>query len=144
MNKHQLQLLIYLSALLLSASVFFPLVQVPVYGVVSYYRAAEVESCLIIFFALSAPALILIGKNRWCFICAIGIWGVLLFPAIKSHIESKTSSTLQQAGNQFASAMQSIRTDFFLDITEFSWGGFVFLLALLLFTASSIRYQFKF
>jgi len=39
--------------------------------------------------------------------------------------------------------MADFTADLFLNITDFHWGGLVFLLALLAFTLSSVLYQWK-
>ena len=143
MTKHKLQFLIYLSALLLSVSVFLPLTSFPVYGEVSYYRIARLESWLVIGFALSSPGLILAGKEKWSILSLLGVWSVLLFPAAREALQSSNASALERIGNNVTAAMSDFSTDLFLKIAEFHWGGFVFLAALLLFSSGSILYCFK-
>jgi len=143
MSKTKLQLVIYLSALLLTAGVFLPLTSFPVYGEVSYYRIARYESWGVIFLALSSPALILTGKEKWHFLSPLGIWLVLLFPAIRSYIESKNQTVLGQIGNELSNAMVEFTSDFFLNIADFHWGGIVFVIALFIFTCCSLVYAFK-
>lgn len=143
MTRYRLQLMIYLSALLLALGVFLPLTSMPVIGEVSYFRAANVEACLVVIFALCAPALMLSGKQRLCLLPVIGVWGVLLFPALRDALRSRNASSLQQLGNGVSSAMSDFTADLFLNIADFHWGGLVFLLALLAFTLSSVLYQLK-
>ena len=143
MTRHKLQLLIYLSALLLSVSVFLPLTSFPIYGEVSYYRVAQLESWLVIFFALSSPGLILAGKGQWNLFSLLSIWSVLLFPAIREALQSTNSATLGRFGNEVSAAMSDFSTNLFLNMADFHWGGYVFLVALVLFTSSSIFYFFS-
>jgi CBS-domain-containing membrane protein len=142
-SKNQLQLTIYVSALLLAMGVFLPLTSLPVAGDVSYYRIARVESWLVVVFALLAPALILGGKTRWAVLAPVGVWAVLLFPAIRSTFESANDTALSRLGNQVTSAMVDFSADLFLNIADFEWGGLVFILALFFFTLSGIIYRFK-
>jgi hypothetical protein len=143
MTRYRLQIIIYLSALLLALGVFLPLTTMPLIGEVSYFRGANVEACLVVIFALCAPALMLSGKQRLCLLPVIGVWGVLLFPAFRDFLRSRNASSLQQLGNGVSSAMADFTADLFLNITDFHWGGLVFLLALLAFTLSSVLYQWK-
>jgi len=143
MTKHQLQMAIYLFALLLSVSVTLPLTSFPVYGEVSYYRIAQLEAWLVIAFSLSAPALILGGKGKWSMLSPLGVWLVLFFPALRSYFESSSSTVLGRLGDDISTAMVDFTADFFLNITEFHWGGLVFLFALMLFTVSNLLYRLK-
>jgi hypothetical protein len=143
MTRYKLQLLIYLSALLLSVSVFLPLTSVPIEGQVSYYRVAQLESWLVIGFALSSPGLILAGKEKWNILSLLGVWSVLLFPAAKDALQSSNASTPERIGNDVSAAMSDFSTNLFLNMADFHWGGFVFFAALILFTSGSIRYFFK-
>ena len=143
MSKTNLQLAIYFSALTLTIGVFLPLTSFPVYGEVNYYRVARIESWLVIILALSSPGLILAGKEKWQFLSPIGIWLVLLFPAIRSYFETSNQTVLGQLGSELSSAMVEFSSDFFLNIAEFHWGGMVFLVALIVFTIAGAVYPFK-
>ena len=142
-GKNQLQLIFYCSALLLSVSMFLPLTSFPVVGDVSYYRIAQTEAWIVIAFALASPALILGGKEKWAVLSVVGVWGVLLYPALESMLESTNDSVLGKLGNQVTSAMSDFAADLFLNITDFHWGGFVFLLALASFTLCGILYRIR-
>ena len=143
MTRHQLQLALYIGALLLTVGLFLPLTSFPVYGEVSYYRIARYESWLIIGLALASPALILGGKEKWHFLSPLGIWLVILFPAIRSYFESSNQTVLGQLGSEISSAMVDFTADFFLNIADFHWGSLVFLFALFIFTTLSVIYAFK-
>lgn len=143
MRKNTLQLLIYLSAILLSAGVFLPLATFPVYGDASYYRIAEIESWLVIGFAMTCPALILSGKEKSAILSPVAVWIVLLYPAIKSYLESTNDSVISQLGSQVSSAMADFASNLFLNISEYHWGGFIFLFALFTFTLSNVVYRIK-
>ena len=143
-TKHRLQLVIYLSSLLLAAGLFLPLTSFPVYGEVSYYRIAQIESWLIIGFALGTPALILAGKEKWGILTVFCVWGVLLYPKAREIHEASSRTVLRRLGNELSSAMVEFSADFFLNIARFHWGGLMLVFALLAFTLSSIYYRWKF
>lgn len=139
--KYKLQVLIYLSSLMLAAGLFLPLTSFPVYGVASYYRIAEIESWMIIAFTLIAPGLILAGKEKWSILSVLGVWGVLLYPAIRHHFQSSNDTVLNRMGSELTSAMVDFSADLFFNIAEFHWGGFVLLTGLLVFTSAGILYR---
>ena len=143
MNRNMLQVAIYLSALGLSAGMFLPLTSFPVYGEVSYYRIAPVEAVLVVVLALAAPALILAGLGRVSIVSPVGVWLVLLFPAIEDVLRERNSNALQQLGDGVTSAMTDFSTDLFMNIAEFHWGGLVFLVSLLVFTLTGLLYLFR-
>jgi len=143
LGKNKLQLLIYLSAILLSAGVFLPLASFPVYGEASYYRIAEIEAWLVIVFALTGPALILGGKEKLAILSPVAVWTVLLYPSLRSYFETTNDTVLKQLGNQLSSAMVDFASNLFLNINDFHWGGFVFLSALIVFSFSNVIYRIK-
>jgi hypothetical protein len=111
---------------MLAIGVFLPLTELPAYGAVSYNKISPIESYLVVLFALSGPVFIFLNKTNFLKFSPIGAWLVLLFPAIKSLSKSGDSSLLDFAGNLF------------LNIFEFGWGGFIFLLGLIVFSISSV------
>ncbi len=143
MSKHKLQLAIYLSAILFSGSVFLPLATFPVYGDASYYRIAEIEAWLVIVFSMTAPGFILYGKEKLAIISPVSVWGVLFYPNLRSALESKNNSLLNQLGSSVNSSMSDFAANLFFNISDYHWGGFVFLFGLLCFTASNFFYRIK-
>ena len=143
MNNKQIDLTLYVSAVALALAVFLPLTALPVYGNVSYNGIADIESYLVILCALSGPALLFAGKQKLAFLSPLGVWLVLLFPAIQSLSEAEDTSLLGRMGNQAASVAQEYAADLFMNIGNFSWGGYVLLISLLVFTCSSILRSLK-
>jgi hypothetical protein len=68
---------------------------------------------------------------------------VLFSPALQEMLSARNNNALQQFGDGVTSAMADFSTDLFLNITEFNWGGYAFLTALLVFTAASALYQLR-
>ena len=144
MKKNKLNAAIYVSTILLITGVFLPLASLPVYGDITYNKIAEMESYLVILFALSAPVLLFAGKPKLVIFSPVGVWLVLLFPALKSLFKAEEEkSFLGEIANKATSVMQDFAKDLFLNITDFSWGGFVFLLGLIIFTISCLIRSFK-
>ncbi len=139
LRNNKLNNAIYISAILLIAGVFLPLASLPVYGDITYNRIAEVESYLVILFAITAPILLIISKPKLLFISPTGVWVVLLFPAIKSIFKTEEQrGFFGELADKATSVMQDFAADLFMNITDFSWGGYVFLLGLVIFTVSCL------
>ena len=138
MTKKNLELAVYISAAMLAIGVFLPLTELPGYGAVSYNKISSIESYLVVLFALSGPILIFLSKIKLLKFSPIGAWLVLLFPAIKSLSKSGDSSLLDKAVSEASSVMQDFAGNLFLNIFEFGWGGFVFLIGLIVFSISSV------
>ncbi|MCP4494781.1 MAG: hypothetical protein GY820_46880 [Gammaproteobacteria bacterium] len=129
---------IYISALLLAVGVFLPLTKLPIYGEVTLHRVAEIESYLVIAFAISAPLFLIAGQPKLIKLAVIGVWVTLLFPALKGLFESGDGGFLGKLGDKASSAMNDFAADLFLNIADFHWGGIIFLSGLVLFTASCL------
>ncbi len=134
---------LYISALLLAVGVFLPLTILPIYGEATYHRVAEMESYIVIALAISAPLFLVAGQPKLIKFSVIGIWITLLFPALKSLFESSDGGFFGELGDKASSAMNDFAADLFLNITDFHWGGIVFLLGLVFFTASGLLKSLK-
>jgi hypothetical protein len=138
MTQKNLELAVYISAVMLAIGVFLPITELPAYGEVSYNRISSIESYLVVLFALSGPAFIFLDKIKLLKFSPLGAWLVLLFPAIKSLFKSGDSSFIGEAVSEASSVMQDFAGNLFLNIFDFSWGGFVFLIGLIVFSISSV------
>ncbi|MBT4161706.1 MAG: hypothetical protein HOC70_14290 [Gammaproteobacteria bacterium] len=143
MGPKIIDIAIYATAALLAVSVFLPITSLPVIGDVSYNRVADIESYLVILFCVSAPILLFLDKAKFVVASAAGVWLTLLFPAIRDLFKSDDGGFLSKAVDKASGAMQDFAADLFLNIADFSWGGYVFLIALLGFTAACIIRAFK-
>ncbi len=143
MKKQTLDMLIYVSAVMLAVGVFLPLTSLAVIGDVSYNRIAQLESYIVILFAVSAPAFVFIKQTKFTLGSVIGVWITLLLPAIQSLLKSPDNSALGKLTSKAAGKMQEYAADLFLNVFDFSWGGYIFLAGLLLFTYAGIMRALK-
>ena len=135
---------LYVSSVMLAFGVFLPLTNIPIYGEVSYHRIAKFEAYLVVMFALAAPLMSLLKQDRRLFIAPLGVWAVLLFPAIKSVLTPKGSRNMFSGITDSASrVMGEFAARLFLNITEFKWGGLVFIAGLLLFSVVCVLKTLK-
>ena len=142
MNNKQLDVWVYLTGILVAFSVWLPLASLPVIGEVSYHLIAEREANIVIAFCLLTPVLLLLGKSRLVILPLTCMWITLIFPAIKQFIKSD-EGFLSQTTGQANRIMQEFSTDLFIHVTEFSWGGYVFLSALVGFTITCVLRSFR-
>ena len=138
MTRKQLNYAIYLSSLMLIAGVFLPLTRLPFYGNVSYHRIAGLESYLIILFALAAPVMLIMQQHRLMKFAPAGVWLALLLPVVKGLFKSNDTGFFGKISASASSAMQDFAADFFMNIADFHWGGFVLLIGLFIFTISCL------
>jgi hypothetical protein len=109
---------------------------------VSYHQVAEREANIVIAFCLVNPILLLLGKSRLVILPLTGVWVTLLFPAIKQLLKSD-EGFFSQATGQANRITQEFAADLFMNVTEFSWGGYVFLAALVGFTITCALRAFR-
>lgn len=142
-KKSNLNMMLYVSSVMLAVGVFLPLTSFAIIGDVSYNRAAETESYLVVLFAILAVVFQLAKQTKFIFVSVVGVWVTLLFPAIQGLFEADNTSALGKLSSKASGAMQDFAADLFLNIFEFSWGGFVFLAGLIIFTVVGISRAMK-
>jgi len=131
-------------AVLFIIGLFLPLTSFPVIGDVTYYRVDNTSAIITLILAAAAPILIFLNKKKFTALPAIGVWIVLLWPAIKNiGSGSDDGGLLGDLVGKATDPLASFAKDLFLNINEFSWGGFVLLLGLLVLTVGSILTSLK-
>ena len=142
MNNRQLDVSVYLTGLLVAFSILLPIASLPLLGEVSYYQVAEREARIVIALCLVTPILLFLDRSKLVFLPVTGIWLTLLFPAIEQLLK-RDDGFFAQATGQANRIMQEFAADLFMNVTEFSWGGYVFLAALAGFTITSLMRTFR-
>ena len=142
MNNKQLDVWVYLTGILVAFSVLLPITSLPILGEVSYHLIAEREANIVIAFCLVTPIFLLLGKSKLVILPLAGVWITLLFPTIEQLLKSE-EGFFSQATEQANRIMQEFAADLFMNVTEFSWGGYVFLAALAGFTITCTMKAFR-
>ncbi len=139
MRRSDVDMTIYISAIAVAVGVFLPLTRLPFYGIVSYNRIAEVESLLVMVFAISAPSLLLLKKKQYLLYPPLAIWLTLLYPTILGRLTAKKGGNFfDRIGMHASSTLDDFKTDLLLNVSDFRWGGLILLLGLLAFTAGCV------
>ena len=142
MNNKKLDVWVYLTGILVAFSVLLPITSLPVMGEVSYLQVAEREANIIIALCLVNPIFLLLGKSRLVILPLTGVWVTLLFPAIKQLLKRHEGGGSQVTG-QVNRITQEFAADLFMNVAEFSWGVYVFLVALVGFTITCALRAFR-
>jgi len=74
MNNKNLEIAVYIYTIMVAGGVFLPLASLSVVGDISYNRVADVESYLVIAFALSTPVLVFMGQQKYA-ILSLPVFG---------------------------------------------------------------------
>lgn len=143
MSSKTIDIIVYVSAAALAASVFLPLTHIPIVGEVSYHRVAEIEAYIVVSCCIVAMGLLIAGMRRLSFLAPIGVWITLFFPAVRNAMSSDDGGLFSDVKDKATGIMQEFAADLFLNVTEFGWGGFVFLIALIVFTLVSVLRSIK-
>ena len=108
--------LVFLGALLFIIGVFLPLASIPVVGDISYYRVDNMSAIIV----------------------------VLLWPALKNMGGgSDDGGMLGDLMGKATDPLADFASKLFTNINDFSWGGFIFLIGLLVLTAGGIMTTLK-
>ncbi|MGK0298433.1 MAG: hypothetical protein ACI9XC_002055 [Gammaproteobacteria bacterium] len=129
---------------MVAAGVFLPLASIPIYGDITYNRIASLESYIVIFLAIIVVMLIFMSKSKMSIFPVAGIWLTLLFPAIKSVLKQQEDKGIfSKFASKVTDPLKDFAVNFITNITEFSWGGYVFMVGLFILTLSSILLVIK-
>lgn len=142
-RNHQIT---YIGTFLFVLGVFLPLASLPVIGDISYYRLDNASAIIAVLLAASAPVLIIMKKAALTFVSAIAVWVVLLWPALKNIGGGGSDDSGGLLGDLMGKATDPLADfagDLFMNINEFSWGGFIFLIGLLVLTAGCVMTTLK-
>lgn len=136
--KKLLESAIYAAAAILAVSVFLPLTKLAIVGDVSYHEIASTESYIVILLALSAPVFIFIKQAKFVLASVIGVWITLFLPWVKQFFSSSDDTLMGKISGKSAEIMNDFAAELFLNIGRYEWGGYLLLIALLVFTVAGI------
>ena len=129
---------------MVAVGVFLPLASIPIYGDITYNRIASLESYIVILLSVVVVVFILIGKTRMSIFPVAGIWLTLLYPAIKSVFnQQEDKGIFSELASKVTDPLKNFAVNLITNITDFSWGGYVFMVGLFVLTLSSILLVIK-
>ena len=129
---------------MVAVGVFLSLASIPIYGDITYNRIASLESYIVIFLAVTVVILIIMRKAKMSILPVTGIWLTLLFPAIKDLFKQQEDKGIfSELASNVTDPLKDFAVNFITNITNFSWGGYVFIVGLFVLTLSSILLVMK-
>lgn len=138
MPQKAVDIILYGTAGLVVIGCFLPSTNHAVLGVVSYFDVALYEALFVIFFAFSAVVFVYLKKQKFTMISIEGIWLALLFPAILKLLADTDPESTEAMDRIVSGPLDAMADNLFLDVPAFAWGGFLFLLGILLITFTSV------
>jgi len=126
-------------SILLAVGAFAPMIKLGVLGTVSYADAASPEVYLLVLAGLAASGLIVAKLQKFTVFAMIAAWLVLLWPMLKNMGGSKDDGgLLSKVTKTVTDPLTDLASRLFTNVADFEWGGFVFILGLLLLTVGSV------
>ena len=145
MPNDKIHQLTYLGTLLFIIGVFLPLASLPVVGDISYYRLDSTSAIIVVLLAAAGPGMIFLKKEMFTFASALAVWIVMLWPALKNMGGSSDDggSMFGDLVGKATDPLKNFASDLFMNINDFSWGGFIFLIGLLIMTIGAFMTTMK-
>ena len=122
---------------------FLPLTTLPVYGDITFYTISEIDSIFVVVFALTTPLLVLLNLRKLTPVSTIAIWVILLPAAVTDRFKTEDGGVFGRINGTTSDPLKNFAADLFLNVTEFNWGGLVFLLGLILLTVVTVVAMLK-
>ncbi len=126
-------------SILLAVGAFAPMIDLARLGTVSYADASGNEVYLLIVAGLAASGLIVAGKKQFSIFAVLLAWIVLLWPMLKNiGSGSDDGGLLGKVTKKITDPLMDLTSRLFSNVLNFEWGGFVFLLGLILLTVGGV------
>lgn len=127
-------------SILLAVGVFLPMVNIGGLGTVSYADATDPEVYLLVVAALASSGMIAASKQRLAIVPMLISWLVLLWPMLKNvGGGNEDGGLLGKVARTVSDPLQELAGRLFSNVFDFEWGGYVFLLGLVLLTIGSVK-----
>ena len=130
------QVLGLIGSAMLLLGVFMPIISVPIFGSINYFRNGEGDGVFVLVLGLASILLVLLNKYQWLFLTGIGALGVMAFTFVNVYsklAEAKSSASRDLAGNPFKGL-----ADAAIESIQFEWGWGVLVLGAILLIAAAI------
>ncbi|WP_262695477.1 hypothetical protein [Kordiimonas aquimaris] len=125
-------------ALMVAVGAFSPMINISGLKTVTYADAADPQVYVLVILALVAGGLIFAGKQSLSMFAALGAWIVLLWPVLKNIGPEEDGGLLGKVTDAAADPLQTVAQKLFSNVLNFEWGGYVFLIGMLLVLIGSV------
>jgi hypothetical protein len=134
-------LLTAVGAILAIIGLFSPMLDIGGMGTVAYADVAETDAYMIAALAAIAVIVLFLGKSKLALPAALGAWIVLLWPILKNmggEDEGIMGSVKDMVSNPAQKMTEEVTEKLFTNVLDLEWGGFAFLIGMLLMLISSV------
>ncbi|WP_020399319.1 hypothetical protein [Kordiimonas gwangyangensis] len=134
-------LLTAVGAILAIVGLFSPMLDIGGMGTVAYADVAETDAYIIAALAAIAVIVLFLGKTKLALPAALGAWIVLLWPILKNmggEDEGIMGSVKDMVSNPAQKMAEEVTEKLFTNVLDLEWGGFAFLIGMLLMLISSV------
>lgn len=126
-------------SILLAIGAFAPMIKLGALGTVSYADAASPEVYLLVIAGLAGSGLIAAKMQKFTLFATLAAWLVLLWPMLKNMGGgSDNGGLLGKVTKTVTDPLADLTGRLFTNVADFEWGGYAFILGLLLLTIGSI------
>ncbi|MCK0069671.1 hypothetical protein [Kordiimonas laminariae] len=140
-NLEKNDILLLIAAALTVVGAFGPMINLAGIDTVSYADAASPEVYALVVLALAAPLIGLFKDRKFSLFAAIGAWLVLLWPVLKNIGSGgeDDGGLLGKITDAAADPLQKVTEQIFSNVLDFEWGGYAFLIGMILLLVGSVR-----
>lgn len=134
-------LLTAIGAILAIIGLFSPMLDIGGMGTVAYADVAETDAYMIAALAAIAVIVLFLGKTKLALPAALGAWIVLLWPLLKNmggEDEGIMGSVKDMVSNPAQKMAEEVTEKLFTNVLDLEWGGFAFLIGMLLMLICSV------
>ncbi len=130
-------------AILITIGAFAPMIALSRLGTVSYADASN-GVYLLLLAAIAAAALIVVKLEKFSPYAVLATWVILLWPVLKNigsggqKDDGGLLGKIGKATKTVTDPLTDVTARFFTNITNFEWGGYVFLIGLIALTAGGV------
>ena len=130
-----------IGAILAIVGLFSPMLNIGGMGTVAYADVAETDAYIIAALAAIAVIVMFLGKARLALPAALGAWIVLLWPLLK-NMGGEDDGVVGEIKDVFSDPARKMAEEMteklFTNVLDLEWGGFAFLIGMLVMLLSSV------
>lgn len=131
-------MMVFIGTILTIIGVFLPLASF-MGSDVSYYDVGGTEKYVFLIAVIAAPVMLFLNKQKFIMASAAVAWFSLLYPVIRGWFKVENDGFLSKVSSKVGGALSDMTGSILTNVGDYSWGGFVFLIGLLVLTVGCVK-----
>jgi len=131
-------MMVFIGAVLTIVGAFLPLASF-MGSDVSYYDVGGTEKYIFLIAVIAGPAMLFLNKQKFIMASAVVAWLALFYPIIKGWFKVENDGFLSKVGSKVGGALSDMAGSILTNVGDYSWGGFVFLIGLIVLTVGCVK-----